>query len=116
MKMRKLTDEFNAYREKMNEKILVADNKVIKRLYSLDALTYQDGAVPAKVKEMIGLSTSMVLRCDDCVKYHLSKCRELGITTEELFEVLSVAAVVGGTIVIPHLRKAVEFWEELISE
>lgn len=114
--MGKLIDEFDAYRSKMNEKILASNNKTIKRLYSLDSLAYQEGVVPAKVKEMIGLSTSMVLRCDDCVKYHLGKCHELGITTEELFEVLSVAAVVGGTIVIPHLRRAVEFWEELTSE
>ena len=113
--MGKLIDEFDAYREKMNEKILAADNKAIKRLYSLDALTYHEGTVPAKVKEMIGLSTSMVLRCDDCIKYHLGKCREFGVTTEELFEVFSVAVLVGGTIVIPHMRRAVEFWEELIS-
>lgn len=106
-------DEYNAYREKMNERILAHDNKVIKRLYSLDSLTYQDGALPAKVKEMLGLATSMVLRCDDCVKYHLAKCHELGVTAAEIFEVFGVANVVGGTIVIPHTRRAVEFWEEL---
>ncbi|HKI89159.1 MAG TPA: carboxymuconolactone decarboxylase family protein [Draconibacterium sp.] len=111
--MGKLVEEFNAYRAKMNEKILSADNKVMKRLYSLDTLTYHEGALSTKVKEMLGLATSMVLRCDDCVKYHLGKCAEQGVTTEEIFEVFSVANVVGGTIVIPHIRRAVEYWEEL---
>lgn len=111
--MGKLTDEFDAYRAKMNEKILAADNKVMKRIYSIDTLTYQEGALSSKVKEMLGLATSMVLRCDDCIKYHLGKCFELGVTTDEIFEVFSVANVVGGTIVIPHTRRAVEYWEEL---
>ncbi|HPR31051.1 MAG TPA: carboxymuconolactone decarboxylase family protein [Prolixibacteraceae bacterium] len=111
--MGKLVEEFNAYRSIMNEKILAADHKVMKRLYSLDTLTYQDGALPAKVKEMLGLVASLVLRCDDCIKYHLEKCHQLGVTTEEIFDVLGVANVVGGTIVIPHTRRAVEFWEEL---
>lgn len=105
--------EFRTYRARMNEKILGAGNKVIKRIYNLDTNTYMDGALPAKVKEMLGLATSMVLRCDDCVKYHLEKCFEQGVTTEELFEVFAVADVVGGTIVIPHLRRAVEYWELL---
>ncbi len=113
--MGKLVDEFNAYREQMNEKILAADNKVLKRIYSIDTLTYQDGALSAKVKEMLGLATSMVLRCDDCIRYHLGKCHELGITTNEVFEIFSVANLVGGTIVIPHTRRAVEYWEELNS-
>lgn len=105
--------EFREYRERMNEKILAADNKVIKRIYNIDTNTYMDGALSAKVKEMLGLATSMVLRCDDCIKYHLEKCYEHGVTTEELFEVFAVADVVGGTIVIPHLRRAVEYWELL---
>jgi len=105
--------EFNKYREKMNEKILDADNLVLKRLFNLDTNTYTDGTIPAKVKEMIGLAASMVLRCDDCVKYHLQKCFELKVTKQEVFEVFAIANIVGGTIVIPHLRKAVEFWEEL---
>ena len=113
--MGKLIEEFDAYRAKMNDKILAADNKVMKRVYSLDTLTYQEGALSTKVKEMLGLATSMVLRCDDCIKYHLGKCHEQGITTEEIFEVFSVANVVGGTIVIPHTRRAVEYWEELIN-
>lgn len=111
--MGKLVEEFNDYRERMNEKILSADNKVMKRIYSIDTLTYQDGALSSKVKEMLGLATSMVLRCDDCVKYHLGKCFELKITTSELFEIFSVANLVGGTIVIPHTRRALEYWEEL---
>ncbi len=111
--MGKLMAEFDAYRAKMNEKILAADNKVMKRIYSIDTLTYQEGALSSKVKEMLGLATSMVLRCDDCIKYHLGKCFELGVTTDEIFEVFSVANVVGGTIVIPHTRRAVEYWEEL---
>ena len=111
--MDKQIKEFRTYRNRMNEKILAADNKVIKRIYNIDANTYKDGVLPAKVKEMLGLATSMVLRCDDCIKYHLEKCYEEGVTTEELFEVFAVADVVGGTIVIPHLRRAVEYWELL---
>lgn len=105
--------EFREYREKMNGKILAADNKIIKRIYNIDTNTYLDGALPARIKEMLGLATSMVLRCDDCIKYHLEKCHELGTTTEELFEVFAVANLVGGTIVIPHTRRAVEYWEAL---
>ena len=105
--------EFREYRAKMNEKILAADNKVIKRIYNIDTNTYMEGALSTKVKEMMGLVSSMVLRCDDCVKYHLEKCHEQGVTTEELFEIFSVANLVGGTIVIPHTRRAVEYWEAL---
>lgn len=114
--MNKKVKEFREYREKMNEKILAADNKVIKRIYNIDTNTYMDGALPAKVKEMLGLATSMVLRCDDCIKYHLEKCFELGVTTPELFELFSVANLVGGTIVIPHTRRAVEYWEALSED
>jgi AhpD family alkylhydroperoxidase len=108
-----MINEFNEYRQKMNEKILGADNLVLKRLFNLDTNTYTDGELSSKVKEMIGLSASMVLRCDDCVKYHLQKCFELGVTKKEIFEVFAISNIVGGTIVIPHLRRAVEFWEEL---
>ena len=111
--MGKLIDDFNSYRAKMNDKILASGNKVMKRIYSIDTLTYQDGALSTKTKEMLGLVSSMVLRCDDCVKYHLGKCHELGVTTDEVFEIFSVANLVGGTIVIPHTRRAVEYWEEL---
>ena len=105
--------EFREYRAKMNEKILAADNKVMKRIYNIDTNTYMEGALSTKVKEMMGLVSSMVLRCDDCVKYHLEKCHEQGVTTEELFEIFDVANLVGGTIVIPHTRRAVEYWEAL---
>ena len=111
--MNPIVKEFNEYREKMNQKILSQDNLVLKRLFNLDTNTYQEGALPAKTKEMLGLVASAVLRCDDCIRYHLIKCHELGTTTAELFEVLAVANIVGGTIVIPHTRRAVEFWEAL---
>jgi AhpD family alkylhydroperoxidase len=111
--MSKLVDDFNGYRERMNEKILASGNKVIKRIYSVDALAYEEGALSSKVKEMLGLIASMVLRCDDCIKYHLGKCYEEGVTTAEVFEIFSVANLVGGTIVIPHTRRAVEYWEAL---
>ena len=105
--------KYKEYRQKMNERILGADNKVIKRFFNLDTNTYLDGALPAKTKEMLGLVASMVLRCDDCVKYHIEKCFELGISEQEMFEVFSIANIVGGSIVIPHTRRAVEFWDEL---
>lgn len=111
-----LLKDYQEYRTKMNQKILEADNKVIKRIYSVDTLAYQTGALDAKTKEMLGLSSSLVLRCDDCVKYHLEKCHELGLSTEELHEIFSIAMLVGGTIVIPHTRRAVEFWEALETE
>jgi AhpD family alkylhydroperoxidase len=106
-------EEFNRYRSLMNEKILSQDNLVIKRIFNLDTNAFQEGVLPIKTKEMLGLVSSMVLRCDDCVKYHLGKCHEQKISTEEIMEIFSVALLVGGTIVIPHLRRAFEFWEEL---
>lgn len=108
--------EFNEYRAKMNDKILGSDNLVLKRLFNLDTNTYEDGALSAQTKEMLGLVASMVLRCDDCIKYHLGKCDELGVTTQQLFEIFSVANIVGGTIVIPHTRRAVEYWEALQAQ
>lgn len=111
--MSQLIHEFNTYRTKMNEVILSKQNKVINRLYNLDTNTYMEGALPSKTKEMLGLVSSMVLRCDDCIKYHLSKCHEMGVTTDEMYEVFAVANIVGGTIVIPHTRRAAEYWEEL---
>lgn len=109
-------EAFNAYRSAMNEKILATDNKIIKRIYSLDAVTYGDGVLDTRTKEIIGLTTSLVLRCDDCVRYHLEKCRDAGWTYQEIFEAMSVATLVGGTIVIPHLRRAVEYMEDLFPE
>ncbi len=107
--------EFNNYRTKMNEVILGKDNLVIKRLFNLDTQTYIEGALNTKTKEMLGLVASMVLRCDDCIKYHLQKCYEQNCTTEEVYEIFAVANIVGGTIVIPHTRRGAEFWEELIK-
>lgn len=112
--MNKIT-EFNAYRQKMNDIILSEDNKVIKRFFSLDNQTYEDGALSEVTKELLGLVASMVLRCDDCIKYHLGRCYELGVTKAQLYEASSVALIIGGSIFIPHMRRAAEYWEELES-
>jgi len=107
-------DKFNKYRELMNEKLLAApNNKIIKRIFSVDTLTYMNGALTSKTKEMLGLVASMVLRCDDCISYHLQECYRQGMTTEEILEIFGIANLVGGTIVIPHTRRAMEFWVEL---
>ncbi len=105
--------EFNDYRQRTNDLILSKDNKVIKRIYNLDANAYAPGALPTDVKEMLGLVSSMVLRCDDCIRYHLGKCYEEGVTTEQMYEIFAIANLVGGTIVIPHTRRAAEYWEAL---
>jgi AhpD family alkylhydroperoxidase len=105
--------EFRAFRERMNERILEAGNLEIRRFFALDDRAYHDGALDRRTKELMGLTASLVLRCDDCVTYHLVRCREEGITDEELFEALSVGLVVGGSIVIPHLRRAVALLDEL---
>jgi len=97
----------------MNRAILDGDNKVIKRLFSVDTMAYDSGALSTKTKEMLGLVSSLVLRCDDCVKYHLEKCSEIGTSDAEIHEVFSIAMLVGGTVVIPHTRRALEFWKEL---
>jgi AhpD family alkylhydroperoxidase len=97
----------------MNERILSEDNQAVKRFFGVDTLTYRDGALPVKTKEMLGLVSSMVLRCDDCIRYHLLQCRKEGVTRAEFFDIFSVALVVGGSIVIPHLRRAVEFLDEI---
>jgi AhpD family alkylhydroperoxidase len=110
-----LVTEFNSERERLNKLVLAEDNLVLKRLYNLDTQTYSDGALPVSTKEMLGLVASMVLRCDDCIKYHLGKCKEAGINTKEIFEIFAVANIVGGTIVIPHTRRAAEYWAELNS-
>ncbi|WP_111309097.1 carboxymuconolactone decarboxylase family protein [Confluentibacter sediminis] len=111
--MPNIVEEFNEYRSKMNDKILADNNKVIKRIFNLDTNTYTEGALDVKTKELLGLVASAVLRCDDCVKYHLETSYKLGLTKEEVVEALSVATLVGGTIVIPHLRRAYEFWDAL---
>lgn len=111
-----IVQEFNDYRAKMNEKIMAADNKVLKRFFNLDTNAYAEGALDVKTKEIVGLACSMVLRCDDCIKYHLGKCHELGLTSPEIYEAFSIANLIGGSIVIPHLRRAVEYWEALQTE
>lgn len=113
--MSELVKDFNDYRTRMNEVILAKDNLVLKRFWSLDNQAYADGALPSKTKELLGLVASMVLRCDDCIKYHLGKSYEEGVSTEEMYEVFAIANLVGGSIVIPHTRRAAEYWEELIK-
>lgn len=111
--MSNLVEEFNDYRSKMNEKLLSDDNKVIKRIFNLDTNAYMEGALDIKTKELLGLVASAVLRCDDCIKYHLETSYKNGVTKAEMMEAMSIATLVGGTIVIPHLRRAYEFWEAL---
>jgi AhpD family alkylhydroperoxidase len=108
-----LVEDFNDYRSKMNEKIMGSDSLIIKRIFNLDTNAYTEGHLNLKSKELIGLTCSLVLRCDDCVKYHLGKCKEVGLSTSEVNEAMGIATLIGGTIVIPHLRRAFEFWEEL---
>lgn len=111
-----LVEEFNDYRGRMNEKITSTDNLILKRLFNLDTNCYAPGEVDQVTKEMIGLACSMVLRCDDCVKYHLGKCKELHVSDAQMQEVFSIATLIGGTIVIPHLRRAFEYWEVLSTQ
>ena len=108
--------EFSDFRQRMNERILGQDNQVIRRFFALDTQTYKDGALELKTKELLGLVASMVLRCDDCISYHIAQCKEAGANRDELFETFSVALVVGGSIVIPHLRRAVDFLDQLEGE
>ena len=109
-----LVEQFNDYRARMNKQILDSDNLLLKRIFNLDTNAYSPGgALDIKSKELIGLTCSLVLRCDDCVKYHLGRCREVGFSTAEVQEAMGVATLIGGTIVIPHLRRAFEFWEAL---
>jgi len=105
-------EEFRKYREKMNHKILEQGNLQIKRFFNLDSQAYEDGALPRKTKELLGLVSSMVLRCDDCITYHIIQCADVGVTDAEFFEAFNIGLVVGGSIVIPHLRRAVETLEE----
>lgn len=111
--MNNQVEEFNEYRQRMNDKILGDNNKIIKRIFNLDTNAFTAGALDVKTKELLGLVASTVLRCDDCVRYHLETCYKEGLKKEEVMEALSIATLVGGTIVIPHLRRAYEFWDEL---
>jgi AhpD family alkylhydroperoxidase len=105
--------EFRQFRERMNERILGENNLVINRFFALDGRAYENGALDVRTKELLGLVASMVLRCDDCITYHIIRCREEGVTREQAFESMSIALIVGGSIVIPHLRRAVDRWDEL---
>lgn len=105
--------EFALERERLNRLVLATEHRVIKRVYSLDSLAYQDGALPTTTKELLGLVASLVLRCDDCVRYHLGRCKELGVKEPEILDALSIGLVVGGTIVIPHLRRAIDYLDAL---
>jgi AhpD family alkylhydroperoxidase len=113
--MSNLVNDFNAYRSAMNEKLLADDNKIIKRIFNLDTNAYAAGALDVKTKELLGLVASAVLRCDDCIKYHLETSHKEGVSKVEMMEAMSIATLVGGTIVVPHLRRAYEFWEALES-
>ncbi len=114
--MADLVEEFNDYRAKMNDKILSDNNKILKRIFNLDTNAFAAGALDKKTKELLGLVASTVLRCDDCVKYHLETSYKEGLTKEQVAEALSIATLVGGTIVIPHLRRAYEYWEALENQ
>ncbi len=105
--------EFSAFRKRMNQRILAEPNQVVRRFFALDTQTYQAGALDVKTKELLGLVASLVLRCDDCISYHVAQCREAGVNRDEMFEAFSVGLVVGGSIVIPHLRRAVDFLDQL---
>lgn len=105
--------EFTAFRKRMNERILAEPNQVVRRFFALDTQTYQAGALDVKTKELLGLVASMVLRCDDCISYHVAQCKEAGVNRDEMFEAFSVGLVVGGSIVIPHMRRAVDFLDKL---
>ena len=104
---------FTEFRQRMNKRILDEPNQVVRRFFALDTQTYQAGALDVKTKELLGLVASMVLRCDDCISYHVAQCKDAGVTREEFFETFSVGLVVGGSIVIPHLRRAVDFLDQL---
>ena len=107
---------FRAERERLNARVLETATLTTKRFFNLDTATYRDGALPARTKEMAGLAASLVLRCDDCIAYHVGRCREEKVSDGELQEVLAIGLVIGGSIVIPHLRRAVRTWEETGGE
>lgn len=114
--MTKRADDFNKMRETGNDAVMRFAGLNLKRFYSLDSQIYRDGAIPAKTKELLGFATSLVLRCDDCIMYHLLRCHEEGVTSEELEETTTIALAVGGSITIPHIRRAMTAWGELLDE
>lgn len=110
------TKKIREYREKMNSIILAEDNLEIKRFFSLDSQSYREGAIDSKTKELVGLAVSTALRCNDCIFYHLDRAIGLGATKPELVETLNIALIIGGSIVIPHLRFAFEAMDTLFEE
>lgn len=108
-------EEFNAYRAKMNARIFESDSLVIKRFFNLDTNTYQEGAIDRKTKELMGLCVSLAMRCESCVKYHIAEAVALGAGEKELLETFEIALVIGGSIVIPELRKAYSFMDEVLA-
>jgi len=106
-------DRFRAERERFNKIVMKYAGRDIKRFYSIDSAVYQDGALPTKTKELLGLVASLVLRCDDCVSYHIIQCHQNNVSDGELEEALAIGLVVGGSITIPHLRRALQSWDEL---
>jgi AhpD family alkylhydroperoxidase len=114
--MSRSVEEFNRYRKRMNEKILATDNLEIKRFFNLDNAVYKSGALDDNTKELLGLVASMVLRCNDCIAYHVQQCVSVGVNDAEFDEAFSIALIVGGSIVIPHLRYAVEFKEQMRNQ
>lgn len=106
-------ETFRRERERLNDAVHAHKNKNIARFFRLDGAAYEDGALDPKTKELAGLAASMVLRCDDCISYHLLRCKELEVSDEELMEIMNVGLIVGGSIVIPHLRRAVDLLDEL---
>ncbi|NII11807.1 carboxymuconolactone decarboxylase family protein [Oleiagrimonas sp. C23AA] len=111
--MSEASKAFTDYRKRMNERILDENNQVVRRFFALDNQTYREGALDVKTKELLGLVASMVLRCDDCISYHVAQCKSAGVNRDEMFEAFSVGLVVGGSIVIPHMRRAVDFLDGL---
>ena len=105
-------EEFRHYRERMNARILSANNLGIKRFFALNSRVYEKGALDRKTKELLGLVASTVLRCNDCISYHVIRCFQEGISDEEFFEALNIALVVGGSITIPHIRRAVDVFDQ----
>jgi AhpD family alkylhydroperoxidase len=105
-------ENFRKEREQLNEIVMKYAGKTTRRFFNLDTIVYKEGALPEKTKEMLGLVASLVLRCDDCIKYHLNQCLEINVTDEEMDEVMSIGLIVGGSITIPHIRRAMQFWDE----
>lgn len=108
-------DEFDRYRAAMNERLLGSDHLGIKRFFALDTQAYEDGALDKRTKELMGLTASIVLRCDDCITYHIRQCAGVGVTREQFLDAFNVALVVGGSITIPHLRRAIERVDQALA-